>query len=307
MKLVHITTCTNRKRVTASISLLGRTLPCGEMNDVAGEWMSRVAKASSEHVAHSLYCGRGFSASLSASQLAGTDLWVISAGLGLILSSEKVPSYSLTIASGTEDCIKDKIISDFDPSRWWSAVNTISGRSLSKLINDDSGESLFLISLSQPYAPLVIKDLMNCTPDSFKRIRIVGLMPSVILPEHIRTVCMPYDNRINDPTCLPGTMTDFAQRTAYHFVKYIWTVSGYQSATDDSTAVLKILNYLKAPIVPRRIHLSDVEIRNVIIANWNRAEGLSSRMLRVLRDDLNVACEQKRFSTIFKQIKEEMN
>lgn len=307
MRLVHITTCTNRKRVPASKPLLCRTLPCGEINDVASEWISRLAKASPEIVAHSLYCGRGFSTSLSASQLATTDLWVISAGLGLILSSDKVPSYSLTIAPGTEDCIKDKIISEFNPSRWWSAINSVSGRSLSKLINDDGGESLFLISLSQPYAPLIVNDLMKCTPDSFKRVRIVGLMRSLNMPEQIRSVCMPYDNRINDPTCLPGTMTDFAQRTAYHFVKNIWNVSGYQSAIDHSTAVLNIMNRLEAPIVPKRLPLSDVEIRNVIIANWNRAEGLSSRMLRVLRDDLNVACEQHRFSIIFKQVKEEMN
>lgn len=306
MKLVHITTCTNRKRVPAADSLLCRTLPCGDMNDVADEWISRIIKAPHEHLARSLYCGRGFSASLSTSQLASTDLWVISAGLGLILSSEKVPSYSLTIASGAEDSIKDRIISGFHPSEWWSAINSISGRSISKLINDDAGESLFLVSLTQPYAQLIVNDLLNCTSDSLTRVRIVGLMHYTSLPEQIRSVCLPYDARINDPNCLPGTMTDFAQRTAYHFVKNIWNVNGFQSAADDSAAIIKLLNRLEAPIVLRRRHLSDIEIRNVIIANWDRAEGLSSRMLRVLRDDLSVACEQKRFSILFKQVKEEM-
>lgn len=306
MNLVHITTCTNRKRAPAVDSLLCRKLPCGDMTLVADEWMARVLRAPHEHLARYLYCGRGFSESLSAAQLATTNLWVISAGLGLILSNEKIPSYSLTIAPGVDDSIKGRISSDFHPSEWWNAINSISGRSISKLINDDPDRSLFLISLTQPYAPLILSDLLNLTPDSLTRVRIVGIMCSKNMPKHIQSICMPYDARINDPRCYPGTMSDFAQRSAYHFVKNIWNVYGYQSAADDSAAIIKILDSLEAPIVPSRRQLSDHEVRNEIIANWDRAEGYSSRMLRVLRDDLHVACEQKRFSLLFKQVKEEM-
>lgn len=306
MKLVHITTCTNRKRVPAVDSLLCRTLPCGDMTHVADEWIARVQRAPHEHFARSLYCGRGFSESLSAAQLATTDLWVISAGLGLVLSSERIPSYSLTIASGADDSIKNKISSGFHSSEWWNAINSISGRSISNLINNDPDRSLFLISLTQPYAPLILNDLLNLTPDSLNRVRIVGIMCSKKLPEQVQSICLPYDARINDPRCFPGTMSDFAQRSAYHFVKFIWNVYGYQSATDDSAVIKKILDRFETPIVPSRRQLSDDEVRNAIIANWDRAEGYSNRMLRVLRDDLHVACEQKRFSILFKQVKEEM-
>lgn len=306
MKLVHITTCTNRKRVPAVDNLLCRTLPYGNMTNVADEWISRVLHAPHEYLARSLYCGRGFSESLSAAQLATTDLWVISAGLGLILSNEKIPSYSLTIASGADDSIKGRISSGFHPSEWWNAINSISGRSISNLINNDPDKSLFLISLTQHYAPLILNDLLNLTPESLTRVRIVGIMCSKNLPIQIQSICMPYDARINDPRCFPGTMSDFAQRSAYHFVKNIWNVYGYQSVTDDSSAISKTLDMLEVPFVPNRRQLSDDEVRNVIIANWDRAEGYSNRMLRVLRDDLRVACEQKRFSILFKKVKEEL-
>lgn len=306
MKLVHITTCTNRKRAPAVDSLLCRTLTCGDMTQVADQWIARVTHAPHEHLARTLYCGRGFTESLSAAQLATTDLWIISAGLGLVLSNDKIPSYSLTIASGAEDSIKGKISSDFHPSEWWNAINSISGRSISRLINDDPDRSLFLISLTQPYAPLILNDLLNLTSDSLARVRIVGIMCSRNMPEQIQPICMPYDARINDPRCYPGTMSDFAQRSAYHFVKNIWNECGYQNAADDSAAIIKMLDRLEAPIVPSRRKLSDDEVRSEIIVNWDLAEGHSNRMLRVLRDNLHVACEQKRFSILFKQVKEEM-
>ena len=306
MKLIHITTCTNRKKPPAVESLLCRTLPCGEMAIVAKEWISRVQNAPHEHLAHSLYCGRGFSESLSAARIASTDLWVISAGLGLVLSSEMIPSYSLTIASGADDSIKGRIRSDFNPSGWWNAINSFSGRSISKLINNDPDKSLFLISLTQPYAPLILNDLLELTPESLTRVRIVGIICSKNMPEQLQNICMPYDGRINDQRCFPGTMSDFAQRSAYHFVKNIWNVYGHQNAKDDSEAIIDILNRLEAPIVPCRKKLSDEDVRNEIIFNWDRAEGHSNRMLRVLRDDLQVACEQKRFSILFNQVKEEM-
>jgi hypothetical protein len=306
MKLIHITTCTNRKRAPAVESLLCRTLPFGDMALVAEEWTTRVLHAHHEHLAHSLYCGRGFSESLSAARMASTDLWVISAGLGLVLSNEKIPSYSLTLAPGTDDSIKGRIKSDFHPSDWWNAINSISERSIARLLNEDSDKSLFLISLTQPYAPLILNDLLNLTPESLTRVRIVGLMCSKNMPKQIQDVCMPYDARINDPRCYPGTMSDFAQRTAYHFVKNIWNEYGYQSAEDDSAAIKKIMNRLEAPIIPSRRQLSDYEVRNEIVANWDRAQGYSNRMLRVLRDDLLVACEQKRFSILFNQVKGEI-
>ena len=50
---------------------------------------------------------------------------------------------------------------------------------------------------------------------------------------------------------------------------------------------------------PSRKRLSDDEILKVIDAHWDKAKGQSGLMLRVLRDDLNLACEQGRFKHLF--------
>ena len=52
-----------------------------------------------------------------------------------------------------------------------------------------------------------------------------------------------------------------------------------------------------------RIKLSDQEISVIIEKNWEKALGSGSRMLRLFRDDLHIACEQKRFANIFNEVK----
>lgn len=306
MKLIHITTCTNRKKIPVSDGLLCRNLPYGIMTDVADEWVRGVKNASQKHFAYNLYCGRGFAESLSAARIASTDLWVISAGLGLINVNDEIPSYGLTISPGVDDSISGRIQSDFQPSAWWKHINRIFGRSLTRMIESESEPSAYVISLTQPYAPLVMEDLLGLRPEYLDRVRIVGLMSKVDLPEKLHKIWMPYDARINDPSCCPGTMSDFAQRAAHHFVKNIWCQFGYQSAETDAKEITNIMDKLKVPIVPKRLQLNDQEVCDVIKNNWGKAQGYSSRMLRILRDDLLIACEQKRFSVLFNQVKKGM-
>jgi len=125
-------------------------------------------------------------------------------------------------------------------------------------------------------------------------------------PIRIQKVCMPYDARINDASCCPGTMSDFAQRAAHHFVKYIWSISSQQTAEYHANEVIRLLSKLIKPVIPKRKQVGDDEVRNIITMNWERAQGISNRMHRVLRDELLIACEQKRFSQLFNQVKEGM-
>ena len=69
-----------------------------------------------------LYVGKGFK-KLS-SQINHDDFFIASAGLGLIQSTELVPSYSLTISPGHEVSIQNFIAEKIDPSDWWEKVVT---------------------------------------------------------------------------------------------------------------------------------------------------------------------------------------
>ena len=73
------------------------------------------------------------------------------------------------------------------------------------------------------------------------------------------------------------------------------------SAEFHAAAVAEALGRFPSPPRFFRSPRTDVEIADLILANWERAEGKSSRMLRVLRDDLDIACEQSRFARLFRE------
>ena len=50
--------------------------------------------------------------------------------------------------------------------------------------------------------------------------------------------------------------------------------------------------------------LDDDEMKIIIKKLWSRADGQVGRMLRVLRDEEKIACEQGRFATLFREVKE---
>ena len=60
--------------------------------------------------------------------------------------------------------------------------------------------------------------------------------------------------------------------------------------------------------MPRPIHvkrkiLSNEDILQIIKSRWVDAKGSGARMLKILRHEENVACEQGRFANLYRQIK----
>jgi hypothetical protein len=48
----------------------------------------------------------------------------------------------------------------------------------------------------------------------------------------------------------------------------------------------------------------DDEVLKVLIAqHWMAANGSGSRLLRIFRDDLNIACEQGRFAALVREVR----
>jgi hypothetical protein len=54
------------------------------------------------------------------------------------------------------------------------------------------------------------------------------------------------------------------------------------------------------------MRVTDEEIVVLIREHWSAAQAQSTRMLRLLRDDLGVACEQGRFSRLFRRVRSQM-
>jgi hypothetical protein len=121
------------------------------------------------------------------------------------------------------------------------------------------------------------------------------------LPIKLKSVVMPYDDRLEGIANHNGTRSDFPQRALKHFVAHL---QGHELSLDAAKEMVEaaMATTLK-PRIPLREKAPDERIAELIRTHWHRHEGSASKLLRFLRDDAKVACEQSRFSGIWRKVK----
>ena len=310
MRAILVTTCTGRKKIAPLPSLLASTLSEGKQDDVLLEWLERISDPSVTTPASDVYCGRGFAEILKARREYDCEVHIISAGLGLITSDVEIPSYNLTISPSLPESIQRKVKGDFNAPQWWRALNgavTAETAPLAAIVkkNTDAG---FLFSLSRPYAEMVVDDLLSLRDNDLLRVRLLGLSNPDYMPKRLRNICMPYDGRFDGPdNAGRGTRSDFPQRVACHFLQHIYRPNENHDPHGHAKLVSQFLEGKSFPKKVKRATQTDDQIRAIIRERWDQAKGASSKMLRVLRDDLLVCCEQKRFAQLFREVRAERN
>lgn len=279
-------------------------LPIGPQAYITKLWCDWLRDADDVMPAKALYAGRGFAEALAAAQHVGADLWVISAGLGLVHGGENVPAYDLTLSSGSDSSIQRKITDGpFDAALWWSDMGRRRRpkRSLANLVKSRPAARI-VISLPGSYLELVLEDLLSLPSSDLHRVRLVGPLDTGAVHERLRPCVMPYDDRFNGPeTPLAGTRADFPQRAARHFLEHMSMDTPSDDVIADAGRVRDFLKGMAWPELAKRKQLGDDDIVRLILSCWDRAEGQSTKMLRILRDEEGVACEQGRFQDLFKR------
>jgi hypothetical protein len=307
MDTIVITTCSNRKRVKPSNFLRARSLPVGDLQSISKEWNDRISNAPDRQVPADLYCGRGFREAENAAKKLKTKPLVISAGLGLLSSDCEIPAYDLTLSPYSLDSVFTRIAEKITPSEWWEAIALAQKKKhpISSLVATKP-KSLVLIACSGNYTNLISNDLMNLKETDLSRVRLFGPKKLKGIPEAIRPLIMPYDERFDGPSSpLPGTRGDFAQRVMCHFAEHVARPpKDLHKPERHAELIEEILNGWKYPRQVTRIKKTDDEIIDLVANLWPRAQGSSGRMLRVLRDQEMIACEQGRFASLFKIAKE---
>lgn len=304
--LVLVTLCTNRKKRLAGPLLQTRNLPLGSQEQAFTEWQHRILSCTDRQPARETYCGRGFGEALATARATLQPLWIISAGLGLISADEAIPPYDLTLSPASLNSIQTRILSSFCPARWWRQLNQLHDpvRSLSELVQVHPNATV-VITLSSAYAELVTADLANLPLLVRNRVRLVGLVSDQGLPPVLQPLWMAYDSRFDGPDSPnSGTRADFPQRVARHFIEQIAVRDPIAPPEQHRMWVADALMGMRpAAVVLRRQSLDDQAILALIIRRWNSASGSAARMLRVLRDEEGVACEQGRLARLFKHVK----
>lgn len=292
---VVITICTFRKRARPQFGSTPAALSIDTQDIVLAAWIERVRTLPVDTAAGVLYAGRGFSLAAQAAKIAEAKLYVLSAGLGLVPADRRVPLYGLTVSAGHSESVAARVTGDFDAAAWFSGL-------LSSPLSDQWVDAIgptsgrILVALTRPYAQMVGDSLSALGPEVLARLRIFGVSLAAVLPAALHPALAPYDGRLD--TILPGTRADFSQRALHHFVGLVAGKSE-QERDADYGAVASALEKVTAPNRPNRPRRTDAEILEMISVRLHSQQGIA-RILRALRDEEGIACEQSRFSRLYR-------
>lgn len=302
-----IAPCTNRKRQAIPDALRAGCLPVGSLDVVAAEWAARLEDAGERYLPADLYGGRGFQEAVAASQGAGADLVILSAGLGLVDADTPIPAYGCTVLTGAPDSVLDRTAPRATSQQWWRVLAKVSrfSRSLATLVARSTGP--ILCGLPDAYLAMLSDDIRVLDPQSRARFRIFTRAPLSAIDPDLRALVMRYDDRLDGPgSSLRGTRSDFAQRALRHFVDHVLPADPDGSADDHGRAVDAALKGWPFPSIPPRSRHDDEVLRGLLREHWDSANGRSSALLRIFRDDLHIACEQGRFAKLVREMRGEM-
>ncbi|WP_147324543.1 hypothetical protein [Shinella sp. WSJ-2] len=300
---VILTACTMRKRFSPDPALIAASLSKGSLHSVGQDWRSRIAKAVGVAEARDLYAGRGMMEAKKAAAEAKATLFIASAGLGLVEASDVIPSYDLTVAKGLPSSIMSKLPPGTTEEGWWDQIVMKEGvaRFDARLKRD---QVQLLVALPASYLKM-LGGFLKALP-AFKegRLRVFTGSEHYEIDPELKPYHMPYDRRLDGgPT--PGTLGDFAQRALRHFVTEILPVSPREDAKGHAQQVIMAQAGWRRPVSKSGIRLDDGELLKTIRIEWDSVQGRSTQLLRKLRDELGIACEQGRFARLAATVRAE--
>lgn len=302
---IILTNCTNRKKGIVDAELLQASLNPGSIDSVTQQWLAKLNNSHAQNPARDIYCGRSFRESETASRVINCALYVVSAGLGIVSSDTPIPTYNLSIASSDGISVLSKVNGKKSPELWWSKITIENpfGTSLINILNKHPNE-LILFALSRTYLKLIRDELLQFPVNQQPRLRFFGKNLHKDLPAFLIESWMPYDDRLDGvEQGFSGTQNDFSQRALRHFVSRVLNECEYGDTHLHRSMIFNTLSLITKRETPRRQRLNDYEICKAICDNWAKGKGQSGLLMRIIRDELNIACEQSRFRNIYHLIK----
>lgn len=301
MKTIALVNCTATKTRVPEAGLQAASLPKVSLSSLADEWYRRGRRAGERVPAGQLYSGRTFTTTLQSTAEYGVEVQVVSAGFGVVDPKRSIPSYSLTVTADSADCILTRVSGSkaITASDWWNALTAHKGvTNIASLIEQES-TALIVLALTSVYLTMITKELVALPEKALSRVRIVGPKRLDRLPEVLRPLVMPYDNRLNGPDSKSrGTEFDFAHRALLSFIRLIHEDTSIQSAAAHARRVRLSLKHARAPVKATRERITDEALRERIrLLKWKISS--ASEGLRTLRERYKIACEQSRFARLW--------
>lgn len=299
--MLVVTNCTSRKASLGGPILTPQLDAVSTITDLARHWTDAARATWPRCTAAKLYQGRSMQEASASAQAAGARLCVLSAGFGLVHSTAELPEYSLTVSQGEGSIGQWLRHRGYAVHDWWEALTSAWGqdRPLLRLL-DGPSRPYMLLALPASYVAMIAGELEDATTDHIDRLRVFTSAAGLrLLPSHIHRAWMPYDQRIDSIAGYAGTQVDFPQRALRHFVNEL---EGHHLSTEKAVEeVVRAQCNRETPRRPLRQRLSDEQILELLRSQWTTTQGSSTKLLRFLRDSAQVACEQKRFRSLWQQ------
>ncbi|GAB3647267.1 hypothetical protein GCM10028813_09360 [Ramlibacter alkalitolerans] len=272
------------------------------LRGTARHWAEALAKHEPRLPAASLYVGRSIADAKFVAAHLRAPLYVASAGVGLVHSDDMVAPYDLTPANKDSGLQVALSTHESTAADWWQAI---CGRGLAGLLQENPS-AVLLAALPATYVQMLAPDLARCTHHELRRVRLfTSRAGAASLPGVLSATVMPYDERLEAVRQYAGTRADFPQRALRHFVERL---SGHEL---DQRAGLELVRQALAKYcVPRtiaRTRASDEQVQQLIRTKWKATGGRSSVLLRYLRDEALVACEQARFGKLWREVRDQLS
>jgi len=293
MNFLSITHCSASKTFAPDFKVSDLNL-VKTFDDTNLKWSFIVDNSNPRCLARDLYRGGGYK-TLS-SQLISETFYIISAGLGLINSNKKIPSYECTVSRGKPGSIVDYFKEDFDLKKWWNFLmsSKYSSGSISKNTKD---ADIILISVTADYLKMIADDLMNVK----KQFYIFTGSKDLAIELGFENNLMPYNEVFDGPEgSLRGTNRDFSQRSHADFLRRLELYNNFDKAF---CSVEHDMKTWIPPVKHNNTKKTDEEISSFIQIYKSKFRN-EKELLRHFRYELKIACEEKRFKKLYKLFKE---
>lgn len=308
--VIVITSCTSRKRKVGAVLQLESAYVTDSLSNLAHHWKQQVqtVRESDLLAARNLYAGRSISEAKQTADELSSPLYIVSAGHGVLRADELVPAYDVTVSPAPDNRLHCCLLRlGKSPADWWQALIKAFGpeRSLAELITG-STHATILLAVPSVYLQLLEPDLICLSDVDIQRLRVLtSCHGATRLAPRLRNLVIPYDERLEGLPTYAGTRSDFPQRALRHFTTVL---RGHELSLESAREqVLQAMAALQKPVLPERQRKTDDDIVMLLRQNWERLQGSSTALLRYLRDDALIACEQSRFRTLHRRALSELN
>ena len=313
MNVVNVVvTCTKDKRCAVPTDCQLRNVPGRSLPVRMKEWQSRLNRYWRERVmVKDLYAGDHWANVRSfESSYFDIDIWVCSAGFGLVRFDDAITPYAATFSGNHPDSVSSNLDDDLRPDasrQWWESTSRWKAhfkdrpRSLTALMSTYPKRSILVVA-SDTYLRAIADDLREGLPNLAEPDQLSIICAGVKSLNGLESNLVPCDARMQAAT--GGARRSLNTRLANKILRE-------SRVPPRSTSLAKRYRKLLAQQPPiekyDRRPMTDDQVKRFIRQQLRIDNSLRhTPLLRMLRES-DKACEQKRFSSLYKQVRDELD